>query len=143
MSKNAPGARRRILIICGICFKESCPLSRWVDVDEDGGVSEEWDDIIGGHIDDLIADIHNELELANKPSIEEQQTLIQAATDRIQAETGNVVEVTTDTLLAQEVSRNRDNDEKTRIEDDGFLKSILDASSVQVNSPEKLRENSH
>jgi hypothetical protein len=75
-AKYTPGIRIRRLIICGICYLESCPFSKWVDEDIPG--SSELIDEISLMI---IGDVHDNFEAkrAAKRTIAEKAELIQAA----------------------------------------------------------------
>lgn len=119
---SAPGKIKRILVICGICFKESCPYSRWIDVPEDDGL----DEVLGDFMDDYFADLQSMID-------REKGLLVKAIQDVMP--NAQINESDLERLLAREHS-NEPETERERIKtvDDGFLASILNQQSLPADT---------
>lgn len=138
----AAGRSRMRLILCGVCFLESCPWSRWVTEDDDGTMDA---------VDELhmlfIECQHNEMEKAeaSKLTQEEKRERIETAIEQVQEETGQPVEIANlDELLDGEVKAER-SEAETKIEKDFSVDDILKkyAEHLPADQQQKQKEKGH
>jgi hypothetical protein len=131
------------LVLCGICFKADCPLSKWVSEDDDGTL-EAVDELHMLFIDCQ----HSEMEAAQAAKLTqaERQERIDTAVEQAQEEIGQPVEIANlDTLLNSEVKTERSETE-TITEKDFSVDDILQKFSEHVerdDSNEQNKEKGH
>jgi hypothetical protein len=119
--------RTRRLILCGICFEENCPYSRWVEDDEPDG------ELIGllDEIQQLwLMRQHEQIDLFEK-SRQQIETAIDTEVQAIANESGDTIEV--QAIIDGEVQTR----EYTPITTDkgSFLEDILNRNAEHIERP--------
>jgi hypothetical protein len=131
MSNNSPGRKTLRLVVCGVCFLPECPWSRWIEGDDEGGLSDSLHEISVMALEKF----HEEFGIVD-PEItpEERQTKLDEIAKEYFEITGDeiIVEVRMEDLLEKSSSQPT-SDESTLIktDDDGFLQSLLNAEEQQ------------
>jgi epoxyqueuosine reductase QueG len=138
------GRQRMRLILCGICFLESCPWSKWVTEDDDGTMEA---------VDELhmlfIECQHSEMDKAVAANLtqEERQERINEAIAQIQEETGQPVEIANlDELLGDSEVKAERTETETITEKDFSVDDILRKFSEHIereNGGEQQNQKGH
>lgn len=128
---GAPGRIKRILVLCGVCYKESCPLSKWIEIQEDGGLlNDNW-------IDDYFSDLQSTLD-------KERGQVTSAITD--QMPNAIIDENDIDRLLQGErkaIEPVESDEPIKRTSDEGFLANMLQANSLPADTQILINRQTH
>lgn len=121
MATNKPSRRR--LVLCGVCFREDCPWSKWID--EDGDVADLIDQM---HVMFLESQ-HTEEEEQGKLTAEERNERIKEVIEA----NGDIEIANLDELLGSSVKGvEKSPDEFIKTDKGSFLDDILRNASEQI-----------
>jgi hypothetical protein len=122
------GTQRTRLILCGICFKADCPLSKWVT---EGEPDSQLDEILDDLTNLWIEQQHSEMEVlaASRRTVEQTEAIEKAEEQKLSDVFGGEIKIDRETLTVEIIT-----------EKGTFLDDILQKYSEHVPAQQQTNQ---